>query len=114
MTEAEFQAHVIELAHILGWRHLHVRRSIGKNRRWTTATNVTGWPDLLLWHERQHRVLATELKSDTGKTTPEQEAVLASLAAAGIETHIWRPADLNEIASTLSSKPTCRSSSGER
>lgn len=101
MTEAEFQAVVVELAHVLGWHHLHVRRTIGKGRRWTTATNVVGWPDLFLWHERQHRTLAAELKSDTGKTTPEQEAVLASLNAAGIEVHVWRPADLDDIARTL-------------
>ena len=28
-TEAEFQQQVIDLAHLLGWKHLHVRRTIG-------------------------------------------------------------------------------------
>jgi hypothetical protein len=102
VTEASFQQQVIELAGWLRWHHLHVRRSIGKGRRWTTATNVVGWPDLLLWHEHQHRVIAAELKSETGHATPEQLAVLASLANAGIETFLWRPSDWDAIARTLS------------
>jgi hypothetical protein len=99
ITEAEFQAQVVELAAICGWSHLHVRRTIGRGRKWTTSTNLAGWPDLLLW--RPGRVVAAELKAEHGKTTPEQVAVLASLAAAGVETHVWRPSDFEAIASTL-------------
>jgi hypothetical protein len=68
--------------------------------RYTTATSIIGWPDLLLW--RPGRVIAVELKSATGELTSEQTEVLESLAAAGIETHVWRPDDLDVIASTLS------------
>lgn len=99
MTEAEFQAAVVELATITGWRHLHVRRTIGRGRKWTTSTNLAGWPDLLLW--RPGRVVAAELKSDAGKVTDEQADVLCSLAEAGIECHIWRPSDFDAIAATL-------------
>lgn len=102
MTEAEFQAQVVELAGITGWRHLHVRRTIGRGRKWTTSTNLAGWPDLLLW--RPGRIVAAELKSDTGQVTAEQEAVLASLADAGMETFVWRPSDFDAIASTLGKK----------
>ena len=49
MTHAELQAMVCQLAHIMGWRWLHVRRSIGKGHRWATTTNIVGWPDLILW-----------------------------------------------------------------
>lgn len=99
VTETEFQQQVVQLATIAGWQHLHVRRTIGRGRKWTTSTNLPGWPDLLLW--KPGRIVAAELKTDTGKTTPEQDAVLASLTAAGVETHVWRPADWDEIASTL-------------
>lgn len=102
-TEAEFQAQVVELATICGWQHLHVRRTIGKGHRWTTSTNVIGWPDLFLW--KPGRVVAAELKSETGIATPEQLAVLESLAAAGIETHLWRPSDFDEITRTLGARP---------
>lgn len=96
MNETEWQGQVIDLAKAYGWEHLHVRRSIGKGRKWVTATNVVGWPDLFLWNGRQQRTMAVELKSDTGTLEPEQEAVLASLTAAGIECHVWRPDDLEE------------------
>lgn len=98
-SEAEFQGQVVELARICGWRTMHVRRSIGKGHRWTTSTSVVGWPDLVLW--RPGRIIAAELKSDRGQVTPEQALVLASLEEAGMECHVWRPSDLNEIAATL-------------
>lgn len=102
ITEAEWQDQVITLAHLLGWRHLHVRRSIGKGQRWTTATNIKGFPDLLLWHERQQRIIAAELKTDKGRTTLEQDEVLASLKAAGVPAYVWRPRDLDEVQRILS------------
>lgn len=101
-TEAQFQAQVVELAELLGWTVNHTRRSVGKGGRWTTATSVVGYPDLTCWHPRQRRVLFVELKSEAGKLTPEQEAVLASLAAAGQEVAVWRPSDLETAQSVLS------------
>lgn len=108
VDEATFQAQVVELAHLLRWEVLHVRRSIGKGNRWTTTTSVKGWPDLFLWHPR-HGVLARELKTDDPRSqpTPEQVAVIASLCAAGVDAGIWRPADFaEEIPSTLNGEPT--------
>lgn len=102
VTEADFQRQVVQLAAILGYETLHIRRSIGRRggkAGWQTTTSIDGWPDLLLW--RPGRMIAAELKSDTGKPTDAQLRVLASLAAAGMETHLWRPADLDTIAETL-------------
>jgi hypothetical protein len=89
ITEAEFQATVVELLAAFGYRHLHVRRTIGQGGRWTTSTNLVGWPDLLAW--RPGRCVAIELKSESGRATPEQLEVLASLAEAGIEGRVVRP-----------------------
>lgn len=100
ITEAEWQAQVIQLAQALGWQHLHVRRSIGKGRKWTTATNVP-WPDLTLWSERQGRLIVAELKTDTGKVSPGQHATLTSLAHADVEVHLWRPSDFDAVHQTL-------------
>lgn len=109
VDEATFQNQVIELATILGWQVLHVRKSIGRRaggRAWQTTTSIKGWPDLFMWHPR-HGVLARELKSDTGKVTAEQEEVLASLCAAGVDAGVWRPADFTEeIPSTLNGEPS--------
>jgi len=100
VTETVFQAQVVELARITGWRTMHVRRSIGKGRRWTTATSVIGWPDLTIWKPGYFMLI--ELKTDTGKLSPEQTDVLTSLQAAGIDARCWRPTDWDEIQATLS------------
>ncbi len=101
ILEADWQEQVIDLAHLHGWSHLHVRRTIGRGRQWTTSTNVKGWPDLFLWNPGQQRVMAVELKSETGHVTVEQRAVLASLTAAGVECHVWRPSDLDSAQAAL-------------
>lgn len=101
VTEADFQAVVVEALGLLGWRHLHVRRTIGRGRRWTTSTNVAGWPDLLCWHPGKGRVLAIELKADGGKVTPEQVEVLGSLRAAGVDAYVFRPSDWAELEAVL-------------
>jgi hypothetical protein len=98
VTETELQTFITDLARMTGWKTMHVRRSIGKGHRWTTATSCDGWPDLLLWRET---LIAAELKTDRGKPTSEQIEVLQSLERAGIECHIWRPADIEAIARRL-------------
>ena len=40
----QLQGQVVELLGLVGWKHLHVRKSIGKGKRWVTTTNVVGWP----------------------------------------------------------------------
>ncbi len=94
MSETTWQEQLLDLAHFLGWKHMFVRKSIGKGRKWTTATNVKGWLDLTLWSERQQRVMFVELKSEDGKPTPEQLAMMASWERAGQEVYLWRPSDL--------------------
>lgn len=96
-----WQEQVIQLAHLLGWEHLHVRRTVGRGKRWTTATNLKGFPDLFLWHPR-HGFVAVELKVGKDKPTPDQIAVLASLAAAGARTMVAYPADLDALRAMLS------------
>lgn len=104
MTEEVWQAQLLDLAHFLGWKHMHVRRSIGKGRQWTTATNVKGWPDLTLWNGKQQRVLFVELKSAAGVVSSDQTRVLASLRAAGAEVAVWYPDDLLEAHAVLAGR----------
>lgn len=99
-THEAWQEQVIQLARLLGWEHLHVRRTVGRGKRWTTSTNLKGWPDLFLWHPR-HGFAAIELKVGKDKATPEQTKVLASLAAAGAATMVAYPADLEDLREML-------------
>lgn len=102
-TEAEWQQQVVQLAEILGWQWLHVRKSLGRRdgkRGWQTTTNLKGWVDLTLWHPR-HGLIFVEFKSAGGKVTPEQEAVHVSLRAAGQRVFVWRPGDLEDVQRVL-------------
>lgn len=98
-SEAEWQAQVVQLANMGGWRHMHVRRTIGKGNRWTTGTSVAGWPDLTLW--KADRLIFAELKTDKGKVTADQRAILDSLEAAGADVYVWRPSDADHVAQVL-------------
>lgn len=100
LTHEEWQAQVVDLAHVLGWKHLHVRRTIGRGKKWTTSTNVVGWPDLFLWHPRRG-FAAIELKVGRDTAKPEQVAVLASLHAAGARTLVAYPADFDVVRTLL-------------
>jgi hypothetical protein len=94
MTEAELLSNVLGLAEILKYRCVHMRPGMNRRGRWSTAmsgTQAAGWPDLFM--VRREHALAVELKSERGRTTPEQLDWLACLCNAGIETFVWRPAD---------------------
>lgn len=47
------------------------------------------------------RLIVAELKSSRGKTTPEQDAWLAALRAAGVPCYVWTPADWAQIEEVL-------------
>lgn len=107
VTEAELQRQVIDLAHIFGWRVMHVRKSIGRRAggaAWQTTTSIKGWVDLFLYHPDRGQVLAAELKSDSGRLTPEQIEVLDDLRRSGVQTRVWRPGDWEEIQAVLTGR----------
>lgn len=93
-TESQFQAAVVDLAHLTGWRTNHVFRSASTRAGggWRTATTTVGWPDLTLW--RPGQLLMVEIKTDRGRLTAEQRDVLASLRAAGVDTSLTPAGDL--------------------
>ena len=90
ITEAEFQRQVIDLAHILGWVVYHPMLS-----KWSER----GWPDLSM--VRPPRLVFAELKRESGKTTEHQDRWLALLGATCAEVYLWRPSDLDGIATIL-------------
>jgi hypothetical protein len=92
MTEAQFLQQVRDLALLTGWTVYHTHDS----RR-----SDAGFPDIVAVNPRQARTIFAELKTQTGRLSDAQKAWLASLAEAGQETALWRPADLDDIKQIL-------------
>jgi hypothetical protein len=107
-NESEFLAMVTELAVIYGWRWAHFRVARTEHG-WRTPVSGPlgkGWPDLVLTRERDGRMIYAELKTDTGRLTDDQSAVLGYLMGVArlhgwLQVHIWRPRDFDEIQAAL-------------
>ena len=92
VSEAAFQAAVVQLAKELGWHWHHAHDS-----RRTEA----GFPDLVL--VRGGALLFVELKADRGRLSPEQAVWRDALQACGAAWYLWRPSDWDDIVSVLAS-----------
>ena len=108
ITEADFQAAVIELAEAQGWKVAHFhdsrrwvpdKRHIGGGK-WVGDAQAKGWPDLVL--VRGEESLFVELKRDGKGLTREQTAWGNALFNAGLNWQLWRPEDWPYIERTLS------------
>lgn len=89
-TEKGFQAAVVELATLLGWRSYHTHDS----RR-----SEAGYPDLTL--VRGSRLLFVELKTARGVVSAAQWIWLGALARTCAEVYVWRPGEWAAIEDTL-------------
>lgn len=105
LTEAAFQAQVIQLAHMWGWRvacfrPVRVQRADGTVYHETpVGADGKGWPDLVL--VRGRRILAAELKVGRNVATPEQRLWIDALNAAGVTACVWRPGMWDAIVAEL-------------
>jgi hypothetical protein len=88
-TEKEFQATVVKTARQFGWLVFHFPNAI---------INPI-FPDLLMFRDGQ--TLMAELKTERGKLSVAQAALLLDLDAHGVQVHLWRPSDWDEIEQTL-------------
>jgi hypothetical protein len=105
VDEQSFQAAVVEVARLAGWRTLHIRPARGADGSWRTPIggDGKGWPDLTL--VRPPRLLFVELKSETGTLRPEQREwldVLRRLPQA--EVFLWTPDDWGTLCEILTGK----------
>lgn len=105
--EAAFRRQVMDLARLHGFRAVHFKTSLNPRGQHLTVYEGEGkgYPDLTLVRPetagRRPRVIFAELKAGKNTTTPEQEAWLADLRAAGMEAYTWRPEDITTIANLL-------------
>jgi VRR-NUC domain len=95
LTEKEWQAQLVELARLYGWRCYHTLRSQGSE---------AGFPDLVL--VRPPQLVFAELKTDKGRLSPAQKEWLADLeqvsaGAIDVAADVWRPADFDRVHAIL-------------
>lgn len=83
MSETTLQNHILGEARDLGWALRY--------HTYDSRKSAKGFPDLVIVHERQRRVIFSELKKETGRQSPEQEDWERALVAAGQEFYLWRP-----------------------
>ncbi len=88
LTEADFQAQVVDLAELRGWDvALHSRGPKGR-------------PDLFML--RGDRLVVAELKAEKGRLTHEQRICLSYLMASRkVDVYVWRPSNWNQVEKTL-------------
>jgi hypothetical protein len=99
-TEKQFSDRVVDLAHLTGWRVMHIHPASVRNGRPITPAGADGkgYPDLTLVRER---LVFAELKVGSNKPTPEQEDWARWLTAAGAEVYLWKPGDWDQITAVL-------------
>lgn len=91
LSEKDWQARVVDLAQLRGWRHFHAY----SNRR-----SPAGWPDLAM--VRAGRLILAELKTERGRIRPEQHQWLDALREVpGVEVHLWRPSAWPQVQAVL-------------
>jgi len=92
MAETILLEAIRKVARLLGYLEFH---------DYDSRRSTPGFPDLVLTNLRQGRLIFAELKTDTGRTTPHQDAWLTALRAAHCEVYVWRPIDLPDIPAIL-------------
>ena len=105
MSEEQLQSAIIELAHSLGYMVAHFRPArVMVHGMMTYRTPVSadgkGFFDLVLvgWG----RIIASEIKSEKGKLSPEQVKWARQWEASGGLYYLWRPSDwLNDTISKV-------------
>ena len=104
ISERDFQSQVIDLARSCNWRLAHFRPGKSAGGRWATQmSGDIGYPDLTL--VRDDRLVFAELKTSNGQATPEQVEWLQALdAVEHVTAQLWRPSDLDAIATLLSTR----------
>jgi len=98
MLEKDWQRVVMEMAQLAGWKRAHFRPAIRQSGTFSTpvAGDGKGFPDLVLVHRFAREKIFAELKTDKGRTTPEQDDWLEILGGV-----VWRPRDIDAVRARL-------------
>lgn len=93
LTEKQFQAQVVALAKLCGWKCYHTHNS---------RHSAPGFPDLVL--ARRGQIVMAELKVGKNKPSAAQRDWLAELALCPVIARLWYPEDWKEIEAILTGK----------
>lgn len=86
MLERDLQEAVRQLCQYLHLRYYHTH---------TSRFSPKGWPDCVIAHpSKPGALIFRELKREKQRPTPDQQAWLDILTAAGLDAGVWRPVDL--------------------
>jgi len=88
MTERLFQGRVQQALRVAGFESYHT---------YDSRRSTKGFPDLIALHPGKKRILAIEVKTETGKVTLEQNAWLDMFSLCGVETWLLRPGMFDEF-----------------
>lgn len=89
-SEAEFDASIVKLATLYGWKTYHT---------YDSRKSAEGWPDRVF--TRRPEFFGAELKRENGVLSAAQEAWIEELRACGWEVHVWRPSMWSTIVARL-------------
>jgi hypothetical protein len=99
-SEEQFLNTVTAYAEATGWRWTHFRPGRTADSWRTAVQGSSGFPDLVL--VRNGRLILTELKSQRGRVSQEQQAWGDALKLVpGVEYYLWRPESWPEIEEVL-------------
>ena len=104
-----FEEKIVALAQALGWHVAHFRNVLVQRKDGSTfyatpaAANGKGFPDLVIVRDR---VIFAELKSGSGRLSPEQKQWREWLEESGSEYYVWTDRDVTEIKRLLSRRRT--------
>jgi hypothetical protein len=107
VTEAQWLGAVGDLLDACGWSWIHHRPARRANGKWRTpaqGNSAKGFPDIVA--VRAPRVLWLELKTTTGRVSPEQRDWIARLCDCGQEAHVIRlPGDWETFVTLTARDP---------
>lgn len=90
LSEKDFQAQIVALAKVCGWKVFH---------QFDSRRSEPGWPDLVLL--RPQVALFVEVKRQNGRLTKAQRGTLDLLRDCGNLVDVWRPSDWDSIVRVL-------------
>lgn len=94
-SEKHFSQRVFDLARLCGWL-------AARYPTFRPTGTTPGFPDLVLAHPGQGRLIFAELKMPKARPSAAQAAWLDALRAVpGVEVHVWYPEDWEAIERTL-------------